>query len=726
MKKQLSPAEDRFAKLIAISGCGSIEAARLAFNWRCETGSSEAQRARDLARSPRVADRIKILKEREKQKAQAENIVQTTGEIDIDQVRSFAFKRLEEIRDNDSAKAAVRFQAIKMLEKLHDPSQDANLIWKWIDLAWRYQKAHCPSCHKSYPLNRIVNPKLEEFRSRSKADPENKNLSDEFTRRLELLIRADQRRRPHASQQVALSSPERHVVGLGAARAGKSYLLSLFAILAFLLPGVEIWILAEQYESARSEVEYIEKFLKALFYPHEDAMVKTVKDNKTGELVMHSKWGSELRIKSAKSKGTITGRALELALVAEPGWVPDDVYNHLRARMSERLGRIIALGTPQGTTGFLGRMIKTTGRDPKTGKILRRSKEDRLIKNGSPWATSMFIYDVKPADNPEYVKAELDAARQELTDSEYATEFAGEMRAAEGAKFPRVTEKHLQTVPREFFDRAVYVLGIDQGPRNFGAVLTAYDGDIVVPCFEYFNGDETTMHVNLKILRKNVPQWILGLGGDPNEWRLTITDRDPQLDGIFEEFREQGLPWPTDLVVRHRNNAQLLDNWRRETQEWVNNMGVRGKLIFHEATQGSDHYDIIPGAALLHDQVINCTDEPENAERESKSDNRKGWKVTDPWRGDHVLDAWYFTMWTVLSNQLVAELRLPDNVQKDDPWSEQKAAFQFAIAKSEMQELRTGGKGGRNVKEAYEKFFNRPMRYGGTLMGGGGHYGNES
>ncbi len=725
-KKRISPKEVHFAKLLAQAGMGGVEAARLAFGWLCEEGTAENQKARNLARAPRIQEKVKEfqanLLHEEKVK---ESMRVDFGDLHKGNLREYAFKILEKMRDNDRTKAGVRVNAIRILKKLHDPGKDINLIWKWIDLAWRYQTAHCPSCHRSYPLAEIRNKPLREWRKRNDADPVQLHLPDRFSRQMELIKKADKRRTPHAGQIRILSAPERHVVGRGAARAGKSWLLALIGTLGFCLPGVEIWILAETYDRASKEVEYLKRFLNTLFFPHYEAMVKVTHDKKTGDFIITSKWGSEVRVKSAKSKGSITGHALEFALCAEPGWLPADIYEELRARMSERLGRIIAIGTPKGTAGFIGRMTNMHGRDPKTGKLIRWKPEDRLIANGASWNISMLITNLDPKDNPEYVQSELEAARMELTDEEYASEFEGIGIAAEGAKFGLVREGHLKVVDRFFFEHAVYFLGIDQGPKNFGACLIAYDGTLVVPCWEYFNSDDKTpMRRNLVRLRSRVPRWIQALGGDPEKWVMTITDQDPPLDAEFNFMEEEGMIWPTDVVKRHRNMTQIQENWRRENQEFINNMARADRLHFHLFDVATPEEDESPGTYLLHDQVMQAIDVAENPERESRSGNLKGWQVSDPFRGDHVLDAFYLAVWLVCSQQIIAP-EVSAAALSDDPWAAEKEAFAASLKKREDRELHGYGKRPATAGETPAEAWRRLLQgndHGNTLVPKMGHY----
>jgi hypothetical protein len=723
-KKEISEREREFARVIAEAGLGPTEAARKVFGWRCED-PKEQMKAKDLARHPRVKNEINRIKEQLKKEAEAEQFLSTAGQVDMDQMQDYIIKQLFHIRNNPNAKSQTRFNALKLLQKMYDPASDQSLIYRWIDYAWKYQKAHCPCCHKSFPLWKVNNPSLSKWRTQHEVEAEEGpfDISD-IDRRLKLIKKADPRNRPHPSQTPALSAKERHIVGKGPARAGKSYLLALFALLTFLLPGVEIWILSRVYEDARSEVDYIRRFIRTLFHPYENILVKEYYSAKTNELSMISKWGSELKVRSAKSKGSITGRALEIALVAEPGWIEGDLYEELRARMSERLGRIIALGTPKGTAGFIGRMVRTYGRDPRTGQYVRRQSHERLIENGCPWNVSMLEYGLRAHDNPAFVKSESGAARQELTDVEYASEFEGLMATIEGAKFGNVIESHLQKIPRAFFEEAEFVLGVDQGQTNFGACLVAYNGRRVIPCWEYFNSKDTeSMQRNLTKLRQRVPLWIQKLGGDPTLWKLTITDRDPPLIGDFQDMADRGMKWPTEVVYRHRNNIKYLQNWRRECQEFVNNLASRGNLLWHLSDEYNMDSDESPGTGLLHDQVRNALDVAPNPEAESKSDSKKGWDINDPWRGDHVVDAWYMAMWTILSGQFDVAPK-SERLDQKDPWAEHKAAFDYKIAAQERQEL-TGYRDSREVPtdfELFKKHFKRPMTGGMfTPM----HYGDE-
>ena len=720
-RKSITPEEVEFAKLLA-SGHGPVEAYRLVFKGKCEPGTSESQKARDLARSERVKKAVVELKKKIEEDSRLAKSLAETNDLNSDSIRKFLYNHLIAIRDDPTKKAQLKLQAIKILERLHNPAEDNNLILKWLDLSWRYQKAHCPCCHKDFPLAEVKNEALDEYRKKNEIDFKYEANTD-YQRQLNLIKEASPRRNPHKSQQACLQAPERHLIGTAAARTGKSYLLALFALLGLLIPGVEIWFIARTYSDAEKEVEYLKQFLNTLFSPYTNKVYKDYHDNKTKEYHLITRWGSRLTIRSVKSKGSLTAHPLELALVAEPGWIQGDIFNHLRARMSERLGRIIALGTPQDAGGFLSRMSKTFGKD-EHGRMIRLKPEERLIENGCPWNVSLFKIKLNPRDNPEYVKSELEAAHLELTEEEYATEFGGEEGQLTGRKFHQINDFHLQRIPPDFFDRAVFVLGIDQGLRNFAGCLTAFDGNLIVPCYEYFDNSYTTMKTNLVDLRKHVPSWILKLGGNPEHWLLTVTDVDPPLYGTFLEMEEQNnLKWPTDITLRHRNNVRAGDNWREDTTEFINNLAKQHKLLFHESPIYSSDPTIYPGSFFLHEQLKEILNAEKDRTKESKSDNSKFWLVNDI-RSDHVPDAFMFTMYTILSEQLTYPESLKFAHSNTNAWQEQQKALETAIALDERQELMgyVHRKELPTIREVYERNMGRTS----PTVGYTGHYRDES
>ena len=166
-KKSLGQAEKVFAHMIA-EGLAPQDAARKAFGWKCEAYSKESVRAYNLVKTVRVREEIERLRTQKETEANIETALINTDKVDMAKLVKFAFERLESIRDNDSAPAQSRFNALKALEKLSDPSQDVNLIWRYVDLVWRGMEGHCPGCHESFPLWKVKNSELSDWRKRAK------------------------------------------------------------------------------------------------------------------------------------------------------------------------------------------------------------------------------------------------------------------------------------------------------------------------------------------------------------------------------------------------------------------------------------------------------------------------------------------------------------------------------------------------------------------------------
>lgn len=689
--KKISSREKKFADLIIDSGLGAIQAARQAFGWKCEPGTKQARDAIELRRSTRVKNYILSREEKEVRELEVNQIFENSDSTNWDRLRRFCYTLLRGIRDDPNKPARHRYNAAMALEKLSDPNADTNLIMRWVDIVWRGARAHCPCCHETFPLWKIQNRALDDWRNDEEINPPSSPPSDLLNLRMEVLKLCDRGHSPHKSQIPALQAEERHIVALAPARAGKSYLLAGFSVLQWLMPGAEIWILAQSYQSARSEVEYFKRFLATLFYPnYKNVVASEQEDARSGELVIRSRWGSELRVMSARSKGSIIGRELDLALVAEPGWVDETVLNHLRARMVSRLGRILMFGTPQGFQGILGRFINMTGRDQK-GKIVRVSPEDRTLDRGCKWNLSLLKYQMDPRDNPAYVQSELEAARMELTDAEYASEFEGLMASAEGSMFPHLTPRHMGKVPYTVYQNSVFVLGIDQGPKNFAACLLAYDNQRVICAKEYFEGTPRTMKSNMIKLYHTVPSWLKFMGCDPSQWVMTIYDAAPLIHNELAEMEDEGMPWPSDVTFRPQERIAL--SWRPDTYEYINAMsaGTPPNLLFDLECD------------LLHDQLMRAQQKEIKREKDSRPDANKGWIITDPWRGDHVCDAFAMAMYTIASGMVLKPDRLPGAL---DPWSEAQANFNYQFARSERDEL-SGFQEGSPDHELYEKHFGR-------------------
>jgi len=663
LKKALSKQEEKFVELI-VAGLKATDAYSKAFNVQVNPYTPESQKARNLARLPRITSAILALRKKEVKEAQIEALASTVDAPALEDLRQFAYDRLIELRDDPHVTAAARFNAIKALERLNDPSKDINLMWRWIDLVWRGYTAHCPCCHKDLPLWKLKNKKLEAYWEKEELDP-SLHLESKTDRRLFLLKQFDKRKTPHKSQLPIIIAEERHIAGMGPARSGKSLILAWLGALHYLIPGVHVWILGSTYEDTRWEVDYLEGFLKTAFFPVYEHMVRKYEDKKSGEIVFLSRWGSEFRVKSSKAQHSITGCELEAALIAEPAWVDEELFEEIRARMSSRLGRILAFGTPKGYGGFLNRMIKMSSRS-FTGQKIKPG--DKLIVNGCPWGQSIAILNVNLTDNPAGVKSELEAARHELTDSEFASEFQGVVATAEGAKFPCILPHHRRKVKKEEVENAAWVLGCDQGERNFGACLQAWDGFSLYTVREFFDKTDTTIKANMIGLNNQIPSIIRVVGGNSDLWRVTIFDADPPVHNILIELEEENRGWKTDVSYRPKNKKEQL-SWRTETCLWLNELAKSGNLVFDESCD------------LLHEQVMEALRGPED---DIETDRKKGWIIKDAYRGDHVVDGWLLGCYMVMIGSLSAQAP-PEN--KIEAFEEQKRAWEYMRLKDEAEEL---------------------------------------
>ena len=702
--KKLAPRENQFAKALA-EGLKPTEAYSRVYKKKCEPCTPEYNRAYDLSKTVRVKKAVEEWQDKLSKQAEMQQLLGNSAP-NWESIYKFAFDRLRWIRDDPTTPAKIRFDAIEVLERIQDPTQDLNLIWRYMDLIWNGLQAHCPCCHKDFPLWKIKNEKLQQWRREGGIKSE--TYTKQLDRRLYLFGKAEKKRDPrdHAGQLAVLSTPNRHAIVKGPARAGKSFSLAMLGFLYLLIPGVEVWLLARVYDDAEPEFKYLEDFLRTVFYPIDKYMYSVHADKKTGEAFIETKWGSIIRVKSGKAKGSITGHELEAILVAEPGWVSAELFEEVRARMSSRLGRIFAFGTPKGLGGFLGRMMRMTSRDMRSGKRLLPGA--RLVENGCEWSQSIFEYHMNPEENPSYVTSEIQAARSELTEAEFASEFEGKMMGDTNLKFPYITDRILVPIPREHFQDSVFVLGVDQGERNFGAVLVAWDGEVVRNCWEFFDGTEKTIKANLIEINDQVPAMIRVIGGYPDSWQLTIFDSDPLIDNQLIELENEHRPWKTQYTLKPKNVIETL-NWREETCLWVNEMAKEGRMLFL-----SEQCD------LLHEDLREALIRPITEDVDTPSKTKKRWVINNPWRKDHPADAWLLAMWTIYSNAI--------SPTKDKPkaygaFEEAKRAAEFKRISQEKRDLGIA----QPESEVFQNVFGRPQFESSTIFSGlPGFYPDES
>jgi hypothetical protein len=243
------------------------------------------------------------------------------------------------------------------------------------------------------------------------------------------------------------------------------------------------------------------------------------------------------------------------------------------------------------------------------------------------------------------------------------------------------------------------VVGVDQGPKNFAAVLLGWDGKTVVVANEYFDNDPlVTMKANMEALKDIVPGWIRKAGGDPTRWVLTIFDVDPPVLAQLDELEQSGNEWPTDVTfrIKDKKGRWNQENWRRETYEFVNQQGLSrdpGPGLYFDGLQ----------CDFLHDQIVRA--QARHGDVDMKG---KGWVIHDAVRGDHVADAFVMAMFTILSEQMI----LPDRTfTVEDPYAEAKRAFEYSLARDENREL-SGYPGREKLSEAdvFEKAFGRKRK----------------
>jgi len=136
-------------------------------------------------------------------------------------------------------------------------------------------------------------------------------------------------------------------------------------------------------------------------------------------------------------------------------------------------------------------------------------------------------------------------------------------------------------------------------------------------------------------------------------------------------------------------------------------MAKAGRLWFDE-----------DNTSYLHEQLMEALRKPEPEGVETSAGKSKGWIIRDPWRGDHVVDAFILAVWTVFMDQV----ELPESLSTPgNPFEEAQRGLDFSRAQNEKRELMGFNKSQGSLtedEEMFSSYFGRKRRTTGFLPPG--------
>lgn len=202
---------------------------------------------------------------------------------------------------------------------------------------------------------------------------------------------------PHQAEMH--KDPTRFRFITGGRRAGKS--VSCFQdmlIHCLNTPGAMAWWVAPTYAEAR-EIGYEE------FKKYFEVLSPAVAAVHHSAMRVEFKNGSKMYFKGADRKDSLRGRGLTFLVIDEAAFVPEEVWRKiLRPALSDKHGRAILISTPNGKNWFFDQYQQA---NPPSRKS---------------WKTYFWPSSINPLMTPE----EIEAVREELSDSDFRQEFMAE------------------------------------------------------------------------------------------------------------------------------------------------------------------------------------------------------------------------------------------------------------------------------------------------------------
>lgn len=220
--------------------------------------------------------------------------------------------------------------------------------------------------------------------------------------------------KPHVGQKPVHDSEARFRVIVAGRRWGKSLSAAKEAEVMIVTPGTRGWIVSKSYDLA----------LKVFREIHQDLVVKQklkpTKQQMSGPLLMEWEWGSSVEGKSADNPDSLLGEGLDWLVFDEFAKCKQRVWEEaLRPTLTDRQGWALFIGTPVGYNWAYD--------------LYKRGKDE----NHPDWES----FQSPSWENPMLSAADIEEARNTLSDSTFRQEYGAEFTVSAGQVYSEFQEK---------------------------------------------------------------------------------------------------------------------------------------------------------------------------------------------------------------------------------------------------------------------------------------------
>lgn len=334
--------------------------------------------------------------------------------------------------------------------------------------------------------------------------------------------------KPHKGQQKFHADNSRFRILACGRRWGKTIAcVNEIVSKAWEKPGSMNWWVAPVYEQAELAMDMIRNhFPDVIEYTNKSKMVIVLK-NKSG-----NKGGAEIRFKSGEKINNLRGWGVDFLVIDEAAFVKEEAWvEALRPTLSDKLGRAVFIGTPQGKNWFY--------------EMYEKGLDDEYDKYSSLSFSSNT--------NPHFPEEEWEEVKGQMPEAIFKQEYEAAFIERAGMVYHK-WNRNIHVVPSFEVPPYWYVYaGVDFGfTHPFAVVWVAIDPD-----GNYWIIDEYYEP------KRSMNEHIMSLKGRP--WNVNMYFGDPSGPQFMNEMSRRGMyigPANRDVIVGINRVSELLESGR--------------------------------------------------------------------------------------------------------------------------------------------------------------------
>lgn len=352
------------------------------------------------------------------------------------------------------------------------------------------------------------------------------------------MIECIQLYKPHAGQKAFHADASRFRVLACGRRWGKT-IACVNEIVSFAWghPGTMNWWVAPVYEQAEMAMDMIlNHFPDVIEYSNRSKMMLILK-NKTA-----SRRGAEIRFKSAEKMNNLRGWGVDFLVMDEAAYVKEEAWvEALRPTLSDKRGRAVFIGTPQGKNWFFD--------------IFKLGMDDKQDNYAS--------FKFSSQSNPHFPPEEWEEVKEAMPDTIFLQEYEAEFLERAGSVYVDWDRRTCVVPPFEIPPNWYIFAGVDFGYTNpFSVVWIAIDEKGVYWVFDEYYQPKRSMNEHIASIkgRGHAAQMFYGDASGPQ---------------FMNEMSRRGLfiaPANRDVLMGINRVAELLKTGRLKVFENCQNV----------------------------------------------------------------------------------------------------------------------------------------------------------